>query len=114
MWIARNSKKDKFIQAVNSLKSQVLLVRGARQVGKTSFILDALKEVENQKININLAGKKKETLQGEIFYGRDYFGPSEEADQLLTNLSYTFGSLDKIKSPLVVFIDEADRHPVNL
>lgn len=114
MWIVRKYKKDKFIQAIKSLKSQVLLVRGARQVGKTSFVLDALKEIKNPRININLASKKKETFQGETFYGRDYFGLSEEADQLFTNLSYTFGSFDKIKVPIIVFIDEADRHPISL
>lgn len=114
MWIAREEKKRQFIKLIQGLKNQVLLVRGARQVGKTSFILNALKEISCPQIKINLAFKTKGDVYGETFYGRDYFGKDEEAGELLTNLAFTFGSLDGIKEPILIFIDEVDRHPVSL
>lgn len=112
MWISRKEKKTQFIQSVISLRSQVMMVRGARQVGKTSFILDALKDLTRlPQIRLNMAFQGRTEIDGISFYGRDYFGPDEEAEQLLTNIELTFGPITKRKEPILVFIDEADRHP---
>lgn len=115
MWIERLNKKTKFLQSVTSLQSQVLLVRGARQVGKTSFIINGLKELANYpQIRLNLAFPKEQVVEGVSYYGRDYFGFSEGAEELLNNLSLSFGEVKNWQRPVIVFIDEADRHPVSL
>lgn len=91
------------------------MVRGARQVGKTSFILDILQDLsEYPQILLNLAFQHKQSINGKIFYGRDYFGHDDEASELLKNLTLTFGELHRIERPIIVFIDEADRHPISL
>jgi len=115
MWIEREGKNTQFIQAVMSLKSQVLVVRGARQVGKTSFILNALKDLkEYRQFNINLASPRQTVIDGVDYFGRDFFGASENAEQLLYNISFSVGELDRLSQPLIIFIDEADRYPVSL
>lgn len=115
MWIERHNKKSQFLQTVISLKSQVLLVRGARQVGKTSFILNALQNLkDNPQIRVNLASKGKTTIDGAEYFGRDYFGYDAEASQLLHNITLIFGDFKKVVNPIIVFIDEADRHPISL
>ena len=93
----------------------MLIVRGARQVGKTSFILNALKALPQfPQIRLNLLFKSSQTVDGNLFYGRDYFGNDEEAEQLINNIVLAFGPLEHLKTPIVVFIDEADRHPISL
>lgn len=115
MWIERKDKKNHFIQSVTSLKHQVLILRGARQVGKTSFVLNALKELSGYRsILIDLSRKTKATVEGIDFYGRDFFGSSEDAEQLLHNISLIVGDIEKIDVPVIIFIDEADRHPISL
>lgn len=115
MWFERINKKDHFIQSLLSLKSQVMIVRGARQVGKTSFIENALKELPDySQIRINLASNRTQSVEGLDYFGRDYFGLSEGAEELLKNLVLTYGKLEARGRPLIVFIDEADRHPVSL
>lgn len=115
MWIERKDKKDQFIQAVKSLRSQVLIVRGAKQVGKTSLIVNALRDLADYlQIKINLASKGKTTIDGVEYYGRDYFGTSDDANQLLYNISLSLGELTRLATPAIVFIDEADRYPISL
>ncbi|MFA4874313.1 MAG: AAA family ATPase [bacterium] len=115
MWIERQNKKALFLQAVTSLKDQVLVLRGARQVGKTSFIINALKTIEpHAQIRINLASRGRSVIQGIEYYGRDFFGASEDASQLLYNISLTVGDLGKLTRPIIVFIDEADQFPISL
>lgn len=53
-------------------------------------------------------------MDGLEYFGRDYFGTTEGAEELLKNLVLTYGRLEDLKVPLIVFIDEADRHPVSL
>src|SRR3989338_6467596 len=50
MWIERSNKKSEFIQSVKSLKRQVLVLRGARQVGKTSFIAGSIGKIKREVI----------------------------------------------------------------
>lgn len=115
MWIERKNKKPQFIQAVKSLRSQILVVRGARQVGKTSFIINALKDIgEYQQIRLNLASNKKTAIDGLEYFGRDFFGDDEDANQLLYNISLIVGDMSRLAMPIVVFIDEADKLPASL
>ena len=115
MWLERINKKDEFIQALLSLRSQVLIVRGARQVGKTSFIVNALKELHSHPhIRLNLAANHAHSVEGLEYFGRDYFGYTEGVEELLKNLTLTYGKLGARERPLIVVIDEADRHPVSL
>jgi predicted AAA+ superfamily ATPase len=115
MWIERTEKKAAFIHAVRTLKSQVLVVRGARQVGKTSFVLNAVRGMKEYPIIcINGASAHSTMIDGTEYYGRDYFGTHENGDQLLQNISFQFGDLQSMAHPVIVFIDEADMHPVSL
>ncbi len=90
-------------------------MRGARQVGKTSFVLNALKELEEfPQIRVNLASNRKTTIDGVEYFGRDFFGAGEDAGQFINNIGLLVGNLSKLSKPVVVFIDEADRHPASL
>ncbi|MBI5244572.1 MAG: ATP-binding protein [Elusimicrobia bacterium] len=115
MWIERANKKKDFLQSVKRLKSQVLVVRGARQVGKTSFVLNALKDLASHpQIRINLSLQRRGIIDGVDYFGRDFFGAAEDASQLLRNISLTLGPIERLSAPAIIFIDEADRHPVSL
>ncbi|MBI2336579.1 MAG: ATP-binding protein [Deltaproteobacteria bacterium] len=112
MWISRNDKKSSFINILNSLKGQVLIVRGARQVGKTSFvlnILDGLKEYPQVSINCLYATSRK--ILGRNYLGRDFLGASPDGTDLLKNLEQLFSQTPNNHKPVLVFIDEVDRHP---
>lgn len=115
MWIERDNKKKNFIDSVKSLRSQVLVVRGARQVGKTSFVLEALKDLSGHpQIKINLSLQRGGVIDGVDYFGRDFFGAAEDAGQFLHNVSLLLGPLERLAAAAVIFIDEADRHPVSL
>lgn len=115
MWIERINKKTEFIQAVKSLKSQVLVVRGARQVGKTAFVNNALEEiVDFFKIKLNLSNKGRSKIEGIDYFGRDFFGSSDDGAGLLQNINFQLGDIEKLNKPAIIFIDEADRHPISL
>lgn len=115
MWIERLHKKNLFLQSVTSLKSQILVVRGARQVGKTSFITRCLKELpDSPQVHLNLALTRPQTLEGVTYFGRDYFGFSQGAEELLTNLELSLGAMPQWTKPVIIFVDEADQHPVSL
>ena len=115
MWIERQGKKLKFINDLIGLDHQIIIVRGARQVGKTSFILNVLSELADYpQIKLNLLYPSSFKL-GEIDYlGRDFFGQSETGENFLKNIDAKLGSIKKLEKPLIVFIDEVDRHPVIL
>lgn len=115
MWIERKDKKTLFLQQLMSLRSQVLVLRGARQVGKSSFVVKALGELaDHPQIRLNLASKGKTTIDGLEYFGRDFFGAQEDASQFLFNIGLQLGDLGKLERPAIVFVDEADRHPVCL
>lgn len=115
MWIERKCKKKEFIQSVISLSSQILIVRGARQVGKTAFINNALAELQDyQKIRINLLSRVRSTIDGIEYFGRDFFGASDDGAQLVRNIILTTGDIGKLVKPVIVFVDEADRLPAAL
>ena len=74
MWIERFGKKDKFIRDLLSLRQQVLLVHGARQVGKTSFILNALEGLQSYpQVRVNLSLQRSTQIQNLSYFGRDFF-----------------------------------------
>ena len=128
MWIPRYEKKDSFFKRLLNLKEQVLILRGARQVGKTSFILDAFQELKDYpKVFVNFLYPSEMKLEGPVWdqgksgeaswdgndnatYGRDFFGRSETGEEFLKNLLPKRSSLPE--RPLLVFIDEVDRYPI--
>lgn len=115
MWIERPSRKAPFIQALTSLQQQVLIVRGARQVGKTSFVINALRELEDYpQLHLNLAFQRPTRVGGLSYLGRDFFGASDGGEEFLRNIALQVGALETLSRPLLVFIDEADRYPVAL
>lgn len=111
MWIERPSKKASFIKSLVNLNGQVLIVRGARQVGKTSFILNAMQDLSQyRQVKLNLMYPSSFRLNGIDYLGRDFFGKSETGEEFLKNLETEIG----VSSSSIVFIDEADRYPLSL
>lgn len=112
MWIDRISKKNEFLQALEKLDRQVLIVRGARQVGKTSFILQALSELKDyQKIYFNFLYTQPIRSQGIEYYGSHFFGKSPAGEEFIRNLERETGPFDQLQKPWLIFIDEVDRFP---
>lgn len=108
MWIKRSAEK-KLVNIIKSLEKQVLIVRGARQVGKTAVIercLDALDDMPN--IRINLLHPNTIDFSGQRYYGRDFFGKADDGSEFLRNLRHIIKSNETI----IVFIDECDRYPL--
>src|SRR3989338_7478540 len=106
MWISRKSIKSSFINKLLSLKGQVLILRGARQVGKTSFILNALEDLKTQaqmRVNFLYPGSFK--LGGKDYYGRDFFGSSPTGEEFLKNIERVIGHLNGLKEPALIFVD---------
>ncbi|MFH0800243.1 MAG: AAA family ATPase [Pseudomonadota bacterium] len=115
MWIDRPSKKRKFINNFLELRGQALVLRGPRQVGKTSFILNALKELpEYPKLMLNVMYPTSFKVGGDEYLGRDFFGASPTGEDLLKNIEREIGDIKNLARPILVFIDEADRHPIVL
>lgn len=112
MWIERYQKKANFIKSLVELDGQVLITRGARQVGKTSFILNALQGLSHYpQLKLNLMYPGSFRLNGVDYFGRDFFGKSETGEEFLKNLETELGGASQ---PSIVFIDEADQHPLFL
>jgi hypothetical protein len=79
MWIDRIAKKANFIKEFLTLNGQVLVVRGARQVGKTSFILNALEGLKDHpQLKLNLLYPSSFKIGGIDNLGRDFLGRSME------------------------------------
>lgn len=115
MWIDRKTKKDLFIKALLNLKDQVLVVRGARQVGKTSFIVNALGGLSDYpQLKINLLYPTSFTIGGIEYFGRDFFGESPTGEDFLKNLEIQLRNPKDQQKPALIFIDEADRFPLFL
>lgn len=113
MWIERIGKKQLFFKSLLGLHKQVLLVRGARQVGKTSFILDCMNGLtEYPQLKINLLYPRSFTVDGIEYLGRDFFGSAPTGENFLKNIEQNVGHLKKLEKPLLVFIDEVDRYPL--
>lgn len=112
MWIERIDKKTNFINELLNLNKQVLVVRGARQVGKTSFILNALDGLNNYpQLKFNLLYPSSLKIDGIDYFGRDFLGKSEAGGDLLKNLETELGGIKNLQGPALIFIDEADRYP---
>lgn len=112
MWIERQGKKVKFINELDKLVGQVLIIRGARQVGKTSFILNALNSLpDSPRLMVNFLYPGSFRLEGVDYLGRDFFGRSPGGEEFLKNIERHFGRLDRLEKPALIFIDEADRFP---
>ena len=94
------------------LKNQTLIVRGARQVGKTSFILNALNDLTDyKKIFLNLMRSGDSNINGIKYHGRIFFGQSPQGEDFIKNLESKMGPLAQAGN-IIVFIDEVDRHPL--
>lgn len=110
MWIERIEKQERFIKILLGLQNQVLLVRGARQVGKTSFVLKCFESLKNYpQVYVNLLYQNRFKIQGIEYFGRDFFGRLPDGEDFLKNI-------EKIQCntqlPVLVFVDEVDHHPV--
>src|SRR3989338_7332323 len=115
MWIERLGKKTKFINELLTLNKQVLIVYGARQVGKTSFISNVLESLsDHPQMKLNLLYPSSFKLDGEEHLGRDFLGRSETGEEFLKNINSRTGGIESLKKPLIVFIDEVDRYPLVL
>lgn len=115
MWIERNEEKHKFIKIITNLKHQVLILQGARQVGKTSFVLQALQELNDYpKIYLNLLYQEGMTLAGQTYHGRGLFGSSPTGEEFIKNLQSLVGPFEKLSRPVLIFLDEVDRYPLVL
>lgn len=126
MWIKRYQKKQDFIKNINDLNGQVMVLRGARQVGKTSFVLHTLSELKLPSIYIDcgvpsasfvmgignvgsdIGTKLKESYER---LGRDSLGKS--ATDFINNvfLHLEARGVDPENASTLVFIDEADQYP---
>ncbi|PIU58390.1 MAG: hypothetical protein COS89_00625, partial [Deltaproteobacteria bacterium CG07_land_8_20_14_0_80_38_7] len=92
-----------------------LIVRGARQVGKTSFILNALAELKQYpQLKLNLLYPSSINLDGMEYFGRDFFGQAETGEEFIKNIELEIGAPKNLGYPVLVFIDEADRYPKSL
>lgn len=112
MWIDRPNKKTLFINTLMSLEKQVLMVRGARQVGKTSFIINVLQGLTGHpQLKLNLLYPTSFRLDGIEYLGRDFFGRSEGGEEFLKNIEGEFGNLKAMEGPAIIFVDEVDRYP---
>lgn len=116
MWIERSDFKRDFIISLKALNHQVLVLNGARQVGKTSFVINALEHDHLKtwsKLYVNFMYPTQFRTLGKDWMGKDFFGRSSVGDEFLRNLESHLGkSIDKLESPAVVFVDEVDRHPI--
>lgn len=112
MWINRYSKKLKFINDLLALDRQVLVLRGARQVGKTSFALNALEGLtEFPQLRLNFFYPGSFRLNGIDYLGRDFFGGEPTGQEFLQNIQRRLGNAAQGRKPAIVFIDEADSFP---
>lgn len=115
MWIEREERKKRFLEILLELNSEVLILRGARQVGKTSFVENALKELGSTEIcYINAGIPRRRKILSLEYFGRDFLGRKDDASELIRNLEHTYGKLQKKSKPIILFIDEVDRFPIVL
>lgn len=111
MWIERLEKTN-FINSLLKLDKQVLIVRGPRQVGKTSFIENCLNSLpEYQSLSVNLLNSSTVTLSGKNYFGRDFFGKDESGEEFIKNIKSQSYLIKDNPLPAIVFIDEVDRYP---
>ncbi len=107
MWINRSSEKN-FLESLNHLNHQVVIVRGARQVGKTAFIERCLETCDPQDIiRVNLLHATSAEVSGRRYYGRDFFGTDDDGHEFLANIRRIARG-----KPMIVFVDECDRYPL--
>ncbi len=112
MWIDRKLKKLNFISSLTSLSQQVLILQGARQVGKTSFVLNAFNDLkEYPQLRLNFLYPSSFKLGGFEYLGRDFFGSSPGGESFLANVEREIKN-NKTAWPLLIFMDEVDHHPV--
>ncbi len=110
MWIDRTTKQEQFIKRLKGLQNQVLLLQGARQVGKTSFVLEAFKSLKSYpQVYVNLLYPSRFKVQGIEYFGRDFFGHSPAGEEFLKNIEKIHPNA---QSPVFIFVDEVDHHPI--
>lgn len=115
MWIERIGKKQLFINGLLNLNGQVMILRGARQVGKTAFVINVLKGLKDHpQIKVNLFFPTSFTLEGIEYLGSDFFGKSARGEDFLKNIDLQLGGIKNLKQPAIIFVDEVDRFPLIL
>lgn len=108
-WIERDKTKELFKKLLLGLENQVLILRGARQVGKSSFILKVLSELEEyQSLKINFLYPSEINIFDTLYFGRDFFGNDASGIEFIKNIKNKFPNLER---PIIIFIDEADAFP---
>jgi predicted AAA+ superfamily ATPase len=112
MWLNRSKQKQALKAKILNLSRQVLMVQGARQVGKTSLIREVLGELKDHPvIEVNLLYSTSFTASGKTLFGRDFFGAAPQGEELIANIERQVGSLAKRDRQVLLFVDEVDRHP---
>lgn len=115
MWIKRGQYKQAFINKLLNLNRQVILLQGARQVGKTSFALNILSEIEQKfqkpNLRLNLMYTNNHQIDGVDYLGRKFFGDDPNGEEFISNLNAFCKSNFNPDSEVFVLLDEVDRYP---
>jgi predicted AAA+ superfamily ATPase len=107
MWIRREIE-NQLATTIHKLQEQVLLVRGARQVGKTATVEKILEQAKDSHvIRVNLLHPHSIEIKSKTYFGRDFFGTSEDGHELIKNIRHVAGN-----GHAIVFVDECDRYPI--
>ena len=114
MWIEREKSEQRFVSLMRDLNREVIILQGARQVGKTSFVEDLLdKHYKDRAIlRVNLFYADKITLNNKVYYGKEIFDKDRSGVRFLRNIELILKQQEegKVKNA-IVFIDEVDRYP---
>ncbi|NLB69695.1 MAG: AAA family ATPase, partial [Lentisphaerae bacterium] len=98
----RRKINDVFLEWKNSADKKCLLVKGARQVGKTFIIDDFAKKNYDNYIYINF-----ETMPGM----KTIFEGDLDIDTLVRNLSIRFSGVEFEPGNILIFLDEIQSCP---
>ena len=115
MWIARTDIKNNLKQTLLNLDKKILILQGARQVGKTALVNEILSELNTTKsLKVNLLYPSTTYYPSSLapVFGRDFYGSEPTGIEFIENIKKEVGDLQKLDSPVVIFVDEVDRHPV--
>lgn len=113
MKLERIGTKNKFKDLIRHLDNKAIVLRGARQTGKTFFVNEVISELESDYIVIrcNFLYEIETELNGVKYYGRAFWGQSEQGISFLNNLETKFGKINQMTKPVLVFLDEVDHFP---
>jgi len=114
MYITRNQVESRFVNELTNLSNKVLFLRGARQVGKTTFVNSTLKNFNDYKIiKCNFLYLTERKIENELYFGREVFDNDPTGEKFVLNIK-AISNFENIKKKLIVFVDEADQFPICL